>query len=91
MSITYLDLTDLDNRISEYENRWNVQSIDMLKDERVRSRIPESVLLRWETFVRQRVMLRQNDIEVRSVYLSNIPKSTAENHLTSKELVDLAA
>lgn len=91
MPTTYLDLTDLDNIIKGLEKRWRVESVDMLRDESVRARIPELVLLRWETFIRQRIMLRDHDQQVRAKYLSNLPKSVSENRVTSKEMSELAA
>jgi hypothetical protein len=91
MPTTYLDIADLDNLIAGLEQRWNVQSIDMLRDASIRAQIPEIVLLRWETFIRQRIVLREHDGQVRSKYLSNIPKSDSENRVTSKEMSELAA
>jgi hypothetical protein len=91
MPTTYLDLADLDSLIKGLERRWGVESVDMLRDESIRALIPELALLRWETFIRQRIMLRDHDQQVRAKYLSNIPKSSSENRVTSKEMSELAA
>jgi hypothetical protein len=58
MPTTVLNLTDLDNIIRRFEQAYSVTSVDMLKDKAVRSKISEDVLLRWETYVNQRVRLR---------------------------------
>src|SRR5579859_7182713 len=58
MPTTVLNLTDLDNIIRRFEKAYNVTSVAMLKDETVRSKISEDALLRWETYVEQRVRLR---------------------------------
>jgi len=91
MPTTHLDEADLNNLIADLENRWGAKSVDMLKDNSIRDRIPEIVLLRWETFIRQRIMLREHDGKVRSEYLSQIPKSSTQNRVTSKEMSELAA
>lgn len=72
MPTNYLNLTDLDNRIRDLERRYEVTSYDMLKDSSVRSRIPEDALLRWETYVRQRVYLRDENNCRHSEYLNHI-------------------
>lgn len=89
MPTTYLNLTDLDNRIRDLEHRHQVTSYDMLKDESVRSRISEDVLLRWETYVRQRVYLRDLNNHRHSEYLSHIrsQEKPAKRHEQPDELV----
>jgi len=87
----FLDLADLDKLIHELETEWKADSIDMLRDQSVRSRIPEHVLLRWETYIRQRLYLREYDREIHADYLSRIPRSKDGNRLTPKELSELAA
>jgi hypothetical protein len=72
MPTTYLNLTDLDNRIRDLERQHGATSYDMLKDCSVRSRIPEDALLRWETYVRQRVYLRDLNNYRHSEYLNRI-------------------
>ncbi len=91
MPTTYLNLNDLDKLIEDLEQQWSAKSVDMLKDKSVRARVPEIVLLRWETFIKQRIVLREHDGRVRSEYLSRIPKSRAQNRVTPKEMSELAA
>jgi len=80
MPTTVLNLTDLDNIIRRFEQAYNATSVDMLKDEAVRSKISEDVLLRWETYVNQRVRLRDVSEQTHRDYLSNVE----ENHRSAK-------
>lgn len=72
MPTTVLNLTDLDNRIREYEHRFQTTSLEMLTDECVRSRVSEDILLKWEAYVRQRAYLREESLDRRSTYLSHL-------------------
>ncbi len=80
MPTTVLNLTDLDNIIRRLEQLYQVSSVDMLKDEAVRSKISEDVLLRWETYVEQRVRLRDVSEQTHRCYLSDVE----EDHRASK-------
>jgi hypothetical protein len=72
MPTTYLNLTDLDNRIRSLENKHRASSFEMLTDESVRNRISEDVLLKWETYVRQQTQLRELNDHEHSEYLRHI-------------------
>lgn len=89
MPTTFLNLTDLDNRIRDLENRYQTTSYEMLRDETVRSHISEDVLLRWETYIRQRVYLRDLNDHKHSEYLSHIRSKgeTSKREQQSNELV----
>ena len=89
MPTTYLNLTDLDKRIRDFESRYQITSYDMLRDDSARSRISEDVLLRWETYVRQRVYLRDLNDHRHSEYLSHIRSkgTTSKQEQQSNELV----
>lgn len=92
MSIKYLDLPDLDKLIEGLEKKWGISTMEMLGKSSVRENIPEVVLLKWETYVRQRLLLREHYAKLRADYLSHIPRSSGSgNRLTSKELSELAA
>jgi hypothetical protein len=72
MPTTVLNLTDLDNIIRRFEKTYNATSVDMLKDEAVRSKISEDALLRWETYVEQRIRLRDLSEHTHRHYLSKV-------------------
>jgi hypothetical protein len=80
MPTTFLNLTDLDNIIRRFEKAYNVSSVDMLKDEATRAKISEDALLRWETYLEQRVRLRDLSEQTHRQYLSNLE----EDHRASK-------
>src|ERR1019366_6115550 len=92
MPTAYLNLTDLDNRIRDLESRYKVTSYEMLRDDSVRSRISEDALLRWETYVRQRVYLRDLNDHRHSEYLSHIRSKgkTSKHEEQPDELVLVA-
>jgi hypothetical protein len=89
--VKYLDLPDLDKRIEGLEKKWNISTMEMLGNPAVRVNIPETVLLKWETYVRQRLILREHYGKLRADYLSHIPRSGSGNTLTPQELSELAA
>lgn len=92
MPTIFLNLTDLDNLIRTMEKTWDTSSVEMLRNESVRERIPEDVLLRWETYIRQRIHLRDASEQLRADYLAGVPRTTrSQRALTSKDQVDLAA
>lgn len=72
MAITFLNLNDLDDRIHEFERRYDTTSVEMLKDESKRSQIPEDVLLKWETYITQRLHLREINRDRHSSYLGSL-------------------
>jgi len=80
MPTATLNLTDLDNLIRGFEQRYGVSSVDMLKEPAVRNKISEDVLLRWETYVYQRVRLRDLSEETHRDYLSKV----GEHHHPNK-------
>jgi hypothetical protein len=84
MPTTYLNLTDLDNRIRNLEHRHRASSFEMLTDESVRSRISEDVILKWETYVRQRSHLRDLNDHEHSEYLSHISQKN-KSHKTNED------
>ena len=93
MPTTVLNLTDLDNLIRDFEQRYAVSSVDMLKEKSTRDRIPEDDLLRWETYVYQRVRLRDMYDQMRGDYLSKLPgpDSSADKSRKPASQLDLAA
>ena len=72
MPTTILNLTDLDNIIRRFEQQYQVTSLEMLKNTAVRSKISEDVLLRWETYVEQRIRLRDASDRTHRCYLSDV-------------------
>ena len=72
MTMTMLNLTDLDNLIRSFEKLYGVSSVEMLRDESFRSKVSEDVLLRWEAYVSQRVWLRESNDETHREYLSHL-------------------
>ena len=72
MPTTVLNLADLDTLISKLEQKYNVSSVEMLRDANVRQQISEDVLLRWEMYVNQRIQLRELYQHTRSEYLSKL-------------------
>ena len=89
MRTTVLNLTDLDNRIRDYENRFGATSVEMLQDESVRARISEDILLKWETYVRQRSYLREMNLDCHRTYLDHLrPAKQPTKH--RQEADDLA-
>ena len=93
MPTTVLNLTDLDNRIRGFEQKYAVSSVDMLKEKSVRDQIPEDDILRWETYVYQRVRLRDIYDQLRGDYLSKLPQpdSGSENFRKPASQLDLVA
>lgn len=84
MPRTTLNLTDLDNIIRRFEQQYQITTVEMLKDSATRAKISEDVLLRWETYVEQRIRLRDASDETRRCYLSDVeedrkPKSERPN------------
>jgi hypothetical protein len=90
MPTTYLTLTDLENRISDLERRYGVPTYEMLKDEPVRSRISEDVLLRWETYVRQRAYLIETYAQTHSEYLAQVRQSSKPRKSSEPQMDQLA-
>ena len=90
MPTTVLNLTDLDNFIHRFEEKYGVSSLQMLRDASVRARISEDVLLEWESYIHNLEALRELGEETRKNYLPNVgpqcDKSNAPN-----DLLDLAA
>ncbi len=87
MPTTFLNLTDLDNRIRAFEQRFGVSSVEMLQDASVRASISEDTLLKWEAYVRQRVYLRDVNVDCHSSYLDQVhPGDPAESRQESDEL-----
>jgi hypothetical protein len=72
MPTTILNLADLDNLIAKFEQKYNVSSLQMLKDANVRKQIAEDVLLRWETYVGQRIQLRELYQHTHNEYLGKL-------------------
>jgi hypothetical protein len=72
MPTTVLNLADLDNLISKFEQKYHVSSLEMLRNADVRKRISEDVLLRWEMYVDQRIQLREIYHHTHSEYLSKL-------------------
>jgi hypothetical protein len=93
MPTTVLNLTDLDNRIRGYEQKYAVSSVDMLKEKSVRDHIPEDDILRWETYVYQRVRLRDIYDRLRGDYLSKLPQgdSASDSVRNPANQLDLVA
>jgi hypothetical protein len=90
MPTTVLNITDLDNLIRGFETLYGISTLEMLKDASTRKKISEDVLLRWETYVRQRVLLREADAQVRSQYLAKV-KAESKKSPTPSDQVSLAA
>jgi hypothetical protein len=93
MPTTVLNLTDLDNRIRGYEQKYEVSSVDMLKEKSVRDQIPEDDILRWETYVYQRVRLRDVYDRLKGDYLSKLPQrdSASDSTRNPTNQLDLVA
>jgi hypothetical protein len=89
--VKYLDLPDLDKLIEGLEKKWNISTMEMLGNPSARVSIPEIVLLKWETYVRQRLILREHYERLRADYLSHIPRTESGNSVTPQELSELAA
>ena len=77
MPTVVLNLTDLDNLVRKYEQKYATSSVDMLKEKSIRDRIPEDDIMRWETYIYQRVGLRDASDEIRGGYLARLPQSDA--------------
>ncbi|HEY3973741.1 MAG TPA: hypothetical protein VGM18_12100 [Candidatus Sulfotelmatobacter sp.] len=90
MPTTVLNITDLDNLIRGLEDQYGISSLEMLKDTAARKKLSEDVLLRWETYVRQRLLLREVDAEVRSGYLAKV-KAKSKKSPTPGDQAALAA
>lgn len=90
MPTTVLNLTDLDNLIHRFEEKYKASSIEMLRDQSVRAKISEDVLLRWESYVRNRIALREIDEETRKHYLSNLGPQSDKSDAPS-DILALAA
>jgi len=88
MRITYLNLTDLDRLIREYEEKYSVSSVLMLKDAGVRSRISEDELLKWEAYITQRLALRDCHQQIHRDYLPGKGKSTKDSVKKEKSAND---
>jgi hypothetical protein len=91
MPTTILNLSDLDNLISDFEHQFGVSSLDMLKEQAVRRTIPEDVLLRWETYVFQRVNLRKVSEDLHREYLLKLHRESVVKAPTPSDQVELAA
>jgi hypothetical protein len=72
MTMTMLNLTDLDNLVRSFEKLYGVSSVEMLRDESFRAKISEGVLLRWEAYVSQRSWLRESYDVTHKTYLSQL-------------------
>ena len=90
MPTTVLNVTDLDNLIHRFEGKYKVSSVEMLRDQSVRANISEDVLLRWESYVRNRIALREIDEETRKHYLSNLGPQSDKSDAPS-DILALAA
>jgi len=90
MSITMLNLTDLDNIIRSFEKRYGLSSMEMLRNEDFRAKTSEDVLLKWESYVNQRVWLRDSYEETHREYLSQV-RVTEESNKSSNNAVAFAA
>jgi hypothetical protein len=87
MPTTFLNLTDLDNRIRDLEQRYDATSYDVLTDGSVRERIPEDALLKWETYIRQRSYMRDLNDQKHSQYLGGIGHRDGKEKEKTDELV----
>lgn len=84
MPTTILNLNDLDHLIRGFEHAYHLSSVDMLKDNSARKRVPEDDLLMWEAYVHHRASLRELSERTHNAYLSKL-----ETHeKTSKHPVD---
>jgi hypothetical protein len=88
MRITYLNLTDLDRLIHEYEEKYGVSSVSMLKDAEVRSKISEDELLKWEAYITQRLALREYHQQIHRGYLPGKGRSTKDSVKKEKSAND---
>jgi hypothetical protein len=87
MTMTMLNLTDLDNLVRSFEKLYGVSSVEMLRNESFRAQVSEDVLLRWEAYVSQRVYLRESYDETHREYLSRLSHESAKSrakHESSK-------
>ena len=89
MPTTVLNLTDLDNLIRRFEEKYGVSSLQMLTDASVRARVSEDVLLEWESYIHNLEALRELGVETRKNYLPVGPQCDKSN--APNDLLDLAA
>jgi hypothetical protein len=79
MTMTMLNLTDLDNLVRSFEKLYGVSSVEMLRDDSFRMKVSEDVLLRWEAYVSQRSWLRESYAETHRAYLSQLIHEPVES------------
>lgn len=79
MTMTMLNLTDLDNLIRSFEKLYGVSSVEMLRDESFRAKVSEDALLRWEAYISQRVFLRESNEEMHREYLSRLARESGKS------------
>jgi hypothetical protein len=91
MRINYRNLSDLDETIRNYEVKYGITSVDMLKDTSARSRISEAELLKWEAYLTQRRRVLNHNDEVRRQYLSSRTEATASKHSVTYDPAKYAA
>ena len=88
MRVIYLNLSDLDELIREYEIQYRASTLEMLSNPEVRQRIPEDDLLELEAYVAQRSSLREHYDCMHREYLQKgrthrAPKKNAEDDPTA--------
>lgn len=77
MPIVFLSLNDLDAKIRAFEEKYQISSLEMLKDKDARRRIGEDVVLKWEAYVEQRISLRDVHEQTHRDYLSTLKRENS--------------
>ena len=88
MPTNVLNLSDLDNLVRGFEQKYAATSVAMLQNKSVREKVPEHDLLRWEAYVHHRARLRELSENTHSKYLSQLEAGvdSEKHHVVSDQL-----
>lgn len=83
----YVTLEEVENYIFRFEKRYGVSTSDYLKDQTVRSRIPEDDAFKWEAYIDHRRELQRISDETRREYLSGLRDSKSRDNDPAADLL----
>ena len=89
MRVIYLNLSDLEELIRAFENKYHASTVTMLSNPDVRSRVSEDDLLEWEAYVNQRSGLREYYETLHREYLNH--RSTLREKKSAEDPTKYAA
>jgi len=73
-----LSSNDVDEMISEFERKYGVSSVEFFRNAKIRQRLPEDDVFRWEALIDHRLALRESYQELHSGYLAHLSHTSRE-------------